>query len=51
MLLTLVFLPYKYYKLQVLKSFMTDPLSIVFDAFSIWLLGYKIEFNGITKVL
>ena len=30
---------------QVLKSFMTDPLNIIFDDLRIWLLGYRIEFS------
>ena len=30
---------------QVLKSFMTDPLNIIFDNFWIWLLGYRIELS------
>mgnify|MGYP007091384655 CR=1 FL=1 len=27
------------------KTFMTNPLNIIFDEFSIWLLGYRTEFS------
>ena len=30
---------------QVLKSFKTNPLNIIFDDFRIWLLGYRSEFR------
>mgnify|MGYP006890319217 CR=1 FL=1 len=30
---------------KYLKSFTTDLLNIIFDDFSIWLLGYRIEFS------
>ena len=39
---TLVFLLLKC--LQLLNSFKTHPLNIIFDGFGIWLLGYRTEF-------
>ena len=37
--------------LQVLKSFVTDPLNIIFDEFGSWLLGYRIKFSCLSLTM